>query len=50
MEEEAMNEVIRHVLSAARGIAALRGGLGNRPAASPVISGVRLIGAVGAVG
>jgi hypothetical protein len=45
-----MNEVIRRVLSAARGIAALRGGLGNRPAASPVISGVRLIGVGGAVG
>jgi hypothetical protein len=49
MEEKAMNEVIRHVLSAARGIAALRGRLGARPAASPVISGVRLIGAGGAV-
>jgi hypothetical protein len=45
-----MNEAIRHVLSAAKSIGALRGGLGARPAASPVISGVRLIGVGGAVG
>jgi hypothetical protein len=48
--EEIVNEAIWRVPHAARGIAAVRGGLVGRPAASPVISSVRLVGAGGVAG
>jgi hypothetical protein len=48
--EEIVNEAIRRVSCAAKDIAVVRGGLGSRPAASPVISGVRLVSAGGVAG
>ncbi len=43
-----MNEAARRVLSAAKGLSAVVGGLGSRPPASPIVSGARLVGTGGA--
>jgi hypothetical protein len=42
--EEPMNEAARRVLSAAKGLSAVLGGLGRRPPTSPILSGARLVG------
>jgi hypothetical protein len=46
--EKTMNEAVRRVLSAAKGLSAVLGGLGSRPPTSPIVSGVRLVCAGGA--
>jgi len=47
---QTVNEAVRRVVGAVKEIPALPGGLGGRPAASPVFPGVRLAGAGGMAG